>query len=97
MSPADRNRGGALTIPSRLQECKALNGRLINFLKERSSVEKLLQYLVQAPPSEEAATEPKQQFKYSFAACEVRTRDQCAGAQAPLDFARRACGALRRV
>ena len=58
-----------------MQECKALNGRLISFLKERATVEKLLQYLVQ-PPSEPAAGEPQQQFKYSFAACEVRVRAQ---------------------
>lgn len=54
-----------------MQECKALNGRLINFLKERSTVEKLLQYLIQSPDTEEGS-DPKQQFKYSFAACEVR-------------------------
>lgn len=50
-------------------------------------MEKLLQYLVQAPPEEEGA-EPKQQFKYSFAACEVRMRAQralrCAGSAATL-------------
>lgn len=60
-------------VPTVVQECKALNGRLINFLKERSTVEKLLQYLIQAPPEDDEAADPKQQFKYSFAACEVRT------------------------
>lgn len=60
-----------------IQECKALNGRLINFLKERSTVEKLLQYLIQSPGAEEGSDQ-KQQFKYSFAACEVRrARHQC--------------------
>ena len=60
-------------VPDVLQECKALNGRLINFLKERSTVEKLLQYLVQVPPREGEGepADPKQHFKYSFAACEV--------------------------
>ena len=58
------------------QECKALNGRLINFLRERSTVEKLLRYLVQNPeqPGTAAPTsdaDSKQQFKYPYAACEV--------------------------
>lgn len=32
-----------------IQECKSLNGRLVNFLKERSTVQSLLNYLVAMP------------------------------------------------
>ena len=57
------------------QECKALNGRLINFLRERKTVEQLLRYLVQNPETPGAAAtsdaDSKQQFKYPYAACEV--------------------------
>ncbi len=62
---------------SSLQECKALNGRLINFLRERATVEKLLRYLVQNPDQNSSAAAPtsdadsRQQFKYPYAACEV--------------------------
>jgi hypothetical protein len=60
---------------SAMQECKALNGRLINFLRERKTVEALLRYLVQDPdqpggtPTSDA--DSKQRFKYPYAACEV--------------------------
>lgn len=32
-----------------IQECKSLNGRLVNFLKEPSTVRSLLNYLVDMP------------------------------------------------
>lgn len=32
-----------------IQECKSLNGRLVNFLKEPSTVQSLLTYLVDLP------------------------------------------------
>lgn len=32
-----------------IQECKSLNGRLVNFLKEPSTVQSLLKYLVAMP------------------------------------------------
>lgn len=33
-----------------IQECKSLNGRLVNFLKEPSTLQALLSYLVDVPP-----------------------------------------------
>ena len=33
-----------------IQECKSLNGRLVNFLKEPSTLRALLSYLVDVPP-----------------------------------------------
>ena len=33
-----------------IQECKALNGRLINFLKRRESLQRMLHYLADQPP-----------------------------------------------
>ncbi|KAG0485330.1 hypothetical protein HPP92_009409 [Vanilla planifolia] len=53
-----------------IQECKALNGRLINFLQARRQVEQLLRYIV-----EEASevSENKQTFKFPFIACEIFT------------------------
>ena len=51
-----------------LQECKALNGRLIDFLKRPDSVAKLVTYVTE-PASMTA--EDKRQFKYPFASCEV--------------------------
>ena len=76
---------GMPSMRGHLQECKALNGRLINFLRERSTVEKLLRYLVQNPdqnpgtaPTSDA--DSKQQFKYPYAACEVGPAGACAHA-----------------
>jgi len=51
------------------QECKALNGRLIDFLKRPENVAKLVMYVTE-PASMTA--EDKRQFKYPFASCEVR-------------------------
>ncbi|XP_049353893.1 uncharacterized protein LOC125818417 isoform X2 [Solanum verrucosum] len=53
-----------------IQECKALNSRLINFLRERTQVEQLLHYIVEEP-SEDA--DSKQTFKFPFIACEIFT------------------------
>ena len=50
------------------QECKALNGRLIDFLKRPENVAKLVMYVTE-PASMTA--EDKRQFKYPFASCEV--------------------------
>ena len=50
------------------QECKALNGRLIEFLKRPENVAKLVTYVTE-PASMTA--EDKRQFKYPFASCEV--------------------------
>eukprot|EP00887_Chlorella_sp_A99_P006009 scaffold27.g6009.t1 len=52
-----------------IQECKSLNARLNNYLKERNTVEKLLRYLVEPPPP--GCEDPKPRFKYPFAACEI--------------------------
>ncbi|KAL6567258.1 hypothetical protein OROGR_000926 [Orobanche gracilis] len=53
-----------------LQECKALNGRLINFLRERSNVRQLIQYIVEEAPED---ADRKRTFKFPFVACEIFT------------------------
>ncbi|XWS16660.1 hypothetical protein CRYUN_Cryun34aG0110100 [Craigia yunnanensis] len=53
-----------------IQECKALNGRLINFLREKAQVEQLIRYIV-VEPLEDA--EKRQTFKFPFIACEIFT------------------------
>ncbi|KAM3302901.1 serine/threonine-protein phosphatase 6 regulatory subunit 3 isoform X1 [Capsicum chacoense] len=53
-----------------IQECKALNPRLINFLRERTQVEQLLHYIIEEP-SEDA--DSKRTFKFRFMACEIFT------------------------
>ncbi|XP_065020292.1 uncharacterized protein LOC135645634 isoform X1 [Musa acuminata AAA Group] len=51
-----------------IQECKALNTRLINFLREKSQVERLLRYIVEEPPE---GADNKHVFKLPFIACEI--------------------------
>ncbi|KAA8544056.1 hypothetical protein F0562_021767 [Nyssa sinensis] len=53
-----------------IQECKALNSRLINFLRDRAQVEQLLRYIVEEPPED---PENKRTFKFPFIACEIFT------------------------
>lgn len=53
-----------------IQECKALNGRLINFLRERAQVEQLIQYIVVEAPED---AEKRRTFKFPFVACEIFT------------------------
>ncbi|KAK9155173.1 hypothetical protein Sjap_002653 [Stephania japonica] len=53
-----------------IQECKALNGRLINFLRERVQVEQLLRFIVEEAPED---SEKKRTFKFPFIACEIFT------------------------
>ncbi|XP_043700614.1 serine/threonine-protein phosphatase 6 regulatory subunit 3-like [Telopea speciosissima] len=53
-----------------IQECKALNGRLINFLRERAQVEQLLRYIVEEAPED---AEKRRTFKFPFIACEIFT------------------------
>ena len=53
-----------------IQECKALNNRLINFLRDRSQIEQLLHYIVDEP-SEDA--DNKRKFKFPFLASEIFT------------------------
>ncbi|KAL7084999.1 hypothetical protein ACP275_14G255900 [Erythranthe tilingii] len=53
-----------------IQECKALNSRLINFLRDRAQVEQLLQYIVEEPPED---ADSKRTFKFPFVACEIFT------------------------
>ncbi|KAG1361540.1 serine/threonine-protein phosphatase 6 regulatory subunit 2 [Cocos nucifera] len=53
-----------------IQECKALNTRLINFLRDRSQVEQLLRYIVE-DAAEDA--DSKRSFKFPFIACEIIT------------------------
>ncbi|XP_062012620.1 uncharacterized protein LOC133729152 [Rosa rugosa] len=53
-----------------IQECKALNGRLINFLRERVQVEQLIRYIVEEAPED---AEKRRTFKFPFIACEIFT------------------------
>ncbi|CAA0823755.1 SIT4 phosphatase-associated family protein [Striga hermonthica] len=53
-----------------IQECKALNGRLINFLRERANVEQLIQYIVEEAPED---ADRQRTFKFPFIACEIFT------------------------
>ncbi|XVF23125.1 hypothetical protein REPUB_Repub13aG0010700 [Reevesia pubescens] len=53
-----------------IQECKALNGRLINFLREKAQVEQLLRYIVVEPPED---AEKRRTFKFPFIASEIFT------------------------
>ncbi|KAG7010632.1 Serine/threonine-protein phosphatase 6 regulatory subunit 3 [Cucurbita argyrosperma subsp. argyrosperma] len=53
-----------------IQECKALNSRLVNFLRDRAQVEQLLRYIVEEPPED---AESKRAFKFPFIACEIFT------------------------
>ncbi|KAI3824605.1 hypothetical protein L1987_06069 [Smallanthus sonchifolius] len=53
-----------------IQECKALNNRLINFLRERTQVEQLVRYIVEEPPED---AEKGRTFKFPFISCEIFT------------------------
>ncbi|KAK6154834.1 hypothetical protein DH2020_009082 [Rehmannia glutinosa] len=53
-----------------IQECKALNGRLINFLRERTQVKQLIQYIVEEAPED---AKKQRTFKFPFVACEIFT------------------------
>uniref|UniRef100_A0A0E0DV70 Uncharacterized protein n=1 Tax=Oryza meridionalis TaxID=40149 RepID=A0A0E0DV70_9ORYZ len=53
-----------------IQECKALNTRLINFLRDKAQVEQLLRYIVEEVPED---SEKKRSFKFPFIACEIFT------------------------
>ncbi|CAF1928877.1 unnamed protein product [Brassica napus] len=53
-----------------IQECKALNGRLLNFLRERVQVEQLISYIIEEPLED---GELKRTFKFPFIACEIFT------------------------
>ncbi|XP_042403681.1 serine/threonine-protein phosphatase 6 regulatory subunit 3-like isoform X1 [Zingiber officinale] len=53
-----------------IQECKAQNSRLIDFLKEKSQVEKLLRYIVEEPLED---ADKRHVFKFPFIACELFT------------------------
>ncbi|XP_018491707.1 uncharacterized protein LOC108862158 [Raphanus sativus] len=54
-----------------IQECKALNSRLINFLRDKAQVEQLLRYIVEEPPND--AADSKRSFKFPFISCEIFT------------------------
>ncbi|KFK32305.1 hypothetical protein AALP_AA6G225000 [Arabis alpina] len=53
-----------------IQECKALNSRLINFLRDKAQVEQLLRYVVQEPHHD---ADSKRAFKFPFISCEIFT------------------------
>ncbi|KAF8049034.1 hypothetical protein N665_1780s0010 [Sinapis alba] len=48
-----------------IQECKALNSRLIHFLRDKARVEQLLRYVVEEPLEDDA--DSKRAFKYYLA------------------------------
>ncbi|CAM8961320.1 unnamed protein product [Rhodiola kirilowii] len=51
-----------------IQECKALNSRLINFLRDEAQVKQLLQYIVEEPPED---ADNNRAFKFPFVSCEI--------------------------
>ncbi|KAL1562567.1 serine/threonine-protein phosphatase 6 regulatory subunit 1-like [Salvia divinorum] len=53
-----------------IQECKALNGRLISYLRERSQVKQLVHYIVQEAPD---GASKERILKFPFVACEIFT------------------------
>ncbi|KFK43112.1 hypothetical protein AALP_AA1G081700, partial [Arabis alpina] len=53
-----------------IQECRALNSRLINFLRDRAQVEQLLRYIVEESPDD---ADSKRAFKFPFISCEIFT------------------------
>ncbi|KAL3616840.1 hypothetical protein CASFOL_039234 [Castilleja foliolosa] len=53
-----------------IQECKALNGRLINFLRKSDNVKQLIQYIVEEAPED---ADRQRTFKFPFIACEIFT------------------------
>ncbi|XP_072965394.1 uncharacterized protein [Typha angustifolia] len=53
-----------------IQECKGLNTRLINFLRDRAQVEQLLQYIIEDAPED---ADSRRTFKFPFIACEIFT------------------------
>ncbi|THU44059.1 hypothetical protein C4D60_Mb02t03370 [Musa balbisiana] len=55
-----------------IQECKALNTRLLNFLRGKAQLEQLLRYIIEEPPED---ADKKNIFKFPFIACEIFTCD----------------------
>jgi serine/threonine-protein phosphatase 6 regulatory subunit 3 len=55
-----------------IQECKALNSRLINFLRGKVQVQSLLCFIIEEPPEN---ADNKRAFKFPFIACEIFTCD----------------------
>ncbi|CAN8255033.1 unnamed protein product [Cochlearia groenlandica] len=53
-----------------IQECRALNSRLINFLREKGQVEQLLRFIVEESPED---ADSKRAFKFPFISSEVLT------------------------
>ncbi|XP_010521761.1 PREDICTED: serine/threonine-protein phosphatase 6 regulatory subunit 3-like [Tarenaya hassleriana] len=53
-----------------IQECKALNSRLINFLRDKAQVEQLLRYIVEESPQD---ADNKRAFRFPFISCEIFT------------------------
>ena len=68
-SVAHASSGLAECCRHHLQECKALNARLIAFLKEKDTVKKLISFVIEPPKS--WASE-RQQQRFPFIACEVQ-------------------------
>ncbi|XP_075521909.1 uncharacterized protein LOC142555118 isoform X2 [Primulina tabacum] len=59
-----------LDVEEIIQECKALNSRLINFLRDRAQVEQMLRFIVEEPAED---ADSRRTFKFPFIACEIFT------------------------
>lgn len=59
--------------PSSMQETKAVNGRLVAYLKKPDNLRKLVLYVIGQPPTKpgEAARESDVRTRHSLAACEA--------------------------
>ncbi|KAJ7296962.1 hypothetical protein O6H91_03G067900 [Diphasiastrum complanatum] len=53
-----------------IQECKATNGRLINYLQGRLQVHQMIHYVIDEPPE---GADDKRTFKFPFISCEIFT------------------------
>lgn len=51
-----------------IQECKGLNNRLINFLRDKERVQHMIRYIVEEPPEN---AESRRCFRFPFIACEI--------------------------
>lgn len=54
-----------------IQECKSLNSRLVNFLKEKRVVEKLVRYIIDAPVDGMTSEKNESSARYSYVSCEI--------------------------
>ncbi|WOG89627.1 hypothetical protein DCAR_0208865 [Daucus carota subsp. sativus] len=53
-----------------IQEYRAINSRLVNFLRERTQIEQLIRYIIEEAPED---AEKRRTFKFPFISCEIFT------------------------